>query len=606
LASETDLSVARAALLDRLPSVLTQDQKEGAVAFVSPMLAVNMRLDDDQTTQRRDQAAANVKPVIQVVQKGEAILRQGELATPEAIEKMQEAGLLRRDLSFVGVAGTGALVGLLMLLLHLYIFRYAPQVWQRQRHILLIASMIFGTIVVARFFLPGHAFLPYLMPLAAVAMLIAVLINTNVAVLVTLVLSVLTVLVASGTNLPMDLTLYYFISGLAGIFSLTRVERVSTFARAGIFITLSAFITVLTLKVITAAPIDWPSLQNYALASIFNGVVSASITYAAFSLLGTIFGITTPVQLMELAHPDQPVLRRLMREAPGTYHHSLVVSNLAERAAEMIGADALLTRVSAYYHDIGKVVRPAHFIDNQSGMKNIHDTLDPRESARIIMSHVSDGVDLGRKNRLPKRILDAIPQHHGTMLIQYFYHKAVLADPTTNPDNFRYPGPKPQTKENAILMLADGVEATVRAMAQAGALDRPPTRNSDASETVGLYNDTASLPNDTLVQTVHRIISERIEDGQLDECDLTVRDIARIQEAFVSMLKGIYHPRIQYPSNDAKQSDPKQPDTQQKTLAPTPITSPLTNGMAAASNSANTLESGSGRSLIQSGQSREP
>jgi putative nucleotidyltransferase with HDIG domain len=297
---------------------------------------------------------------------------------------------------------------------------------------------------------------------------------------------------------------------------------------------------------------------------------------------------------MELAHPDQPVLRRLMREAPGTYHHSLVVSNLAERAAEMIGADALLTRVSAYYHDIGKVVRPSAFIDNQSGMKNIHDTLDPRESAAIIMSHVSDGLELGRKSRLPRRILDAIPQHHGTMLIQYFYHKALLADPTTNPDNFRYPGPKPQTKENAILMLADGVEATVRAMAQAGALDRPPTRNSDASETVGLYNDTASIPNDTLVQTVHRIISERIEDGQLDECDLTVRDIARIQEAFVSMLKGIYHPRIQYPSAT---SDAKQPDDTQKTPTQAPPTSPLTNG-------SNVAESG--RKLVQSGQSREP
>lgn len=574
LASDADVSVVRAALMDRLPVTFTQDEKDAVFAFVSPILAINMRLDEAQTAQRRDQAVANVKPVIVIVQKGEAILRQGELATPEAIEKMQEAGLLRRDLTFLGVAGMGALVGMFMLLLHLYIYRYAPQVWQRQRQILLIFLMILGTIAIARVFLPGHSLLPYLLPLAAISMLIAVLINTNVAVLVSLVLAVLTVLVATGTNLSMDLTLYYFVSGLAGIFSLTRVERVSTFARAGAFIALSAFLTVLTLKVITGAPIDWPSLQNYALAAVFNGVVSASITYAAFSLLGTIFGITTPVQLMELAHPDQPILRRLMQEAPGTYHHSLVVSNLAERAAEMIGADALLTRVCAYYHDIGKVVRPYHFIDNQSGMKNIHDTLDPRESASIIAGHVRDGLELGRKSRLPKRVLDAIPQHHGTMLIQYFYHKALLADPTTSPNDFRYPGPKPQTKENAILMLADGVEATVRAMAQAGALDKPPTHNSDASESVGLYNDAASLSNDTIVQTVHRIISERIEDGQLDECDLTVRDIARIQEAFVSMLKGIYHPRIQYPSASST-SDPKQ---QVADPPKSHITSPLTNG----------------------------
>ena len=581
LASDAELSAARAALADRLPASFSQDEKEAAIAFVSPMLAINMRLDEEQTAQRREQAAANVKPVVQVVQKGEAILRQGELATPEAIEKMQEAGLLRRDLTFAGVASIGALVGMFMLLLHLYIYRYSPQVWQRQRHLLLIGLMIVGTVAIARVFLPGHALLPYLLPLAAVSMLIAALINTNVAVIVTLVLSVITVLVATGTSLSMELTLYYFVSGLAGIFSLTRVERVSTFARAGAFIALSAFLTVLTLKVITGAPLDWTALQSLALASVFNGVVSASITYAAFSLLGTVFGITTPVQLMELAHPDQPVLRRLMQEAPGTYHHSLVVSNLAERAAEMIGADALLTRVCAYYHDIGKVVRPYYFIDNQSGMQNIHDTLEPRESAAIIAGHVRDGLELGSKHRLPRRVLDAIPQHHGTMLIQYFYHKALMSDPNANPDDFRYPGPKPQTKENAILMLADGVEATVRAMAQAGALDKPPERNSDASESPGLYNDTASLPNDTLVHTVHRIISERIEDGQLDECDLTVRDIARIQEAFVSMLKGIYHPRIQYPASTSNTTQPTaSPDESPKAVAEAPITSPLLSGVA--------------------------
>jgi len=224
-----------------------------------------------------------------------------------------------------------------------------------------------------------------------------------------------------------------------------------------------------------------------------------------------------------------------------------VVSNLAEHAAEMIGADPLLTRVCAYYHDIGKVARPYYFIDNQSGRSNIHDELSPWESAKIIVRHVDDGLALGRQNDLPRKVLDAIPQHHGTMLVKYFYHKALQEDPTANPDDFRYRGPKPQTKENAILMLADGVEATVRAMAQSGALEKAVLSNSDASESPSLYNDTASLPDDAVASVVHNVISDRIEDGQLDECDLTVRDIARIQEAFVSMLKGIYHPRVPYP-----------------------------------------------------------
>lgn len=551
LASDADVAGVRAALSDRLPSELSPLQKEAAVAFVSPMLAINMRLDDAQTAQRRNQAAADVKPVVQVVQKGEVIMRQGELATPEAIEKMQEAGLLRRDLSLLGIVSMGALVGLFMMLLHLYIYRYASHVWHRQRQLLLIGLLTVVTVAAARLFLPGHSFLPYLLPLAAVSMLVAALVDTNVAVLLTVILAVLTGLVAASNNLSMDLVLYYFVGGMVGSFSLTHVERVSTFARAGLFIAVASFLSTLTLKAITGTPVDWSIVQNLALAAAFNGLVSASITYAAFSLLGTLFGITTPVQLMELAHPDQPVLRKLMQEAPGTYHHSLVVSNLAERAAEMIGADALLTRVSAYYHDIGKVMRPYYFIDNQSGMKNIHDELEPHESARIIAGHVSDGIEMGKKSRLPRRVLDAIPQHHGTMLIQYFYYKALQNDPNTNPDDFRYPGPKPQTKENAILMLADGVEATVRAMAQAGALDKPQARNSDSSESPGLYKDAASLPDDVVVNTVHKIISDRIEDGQLDECDLTVRDIARIQEAFVSMLKGIYHPRVQYPGASA-------------------------------------------------------
>jgi putative nucleotidyltransferase with HDIG domain len=316
---------------------------------------------------------------------------------------------------------------------------------------------------------------------------------------------------------------------------------------------------------------------------------------------------------MELAHPDQPLLRRLMREAPGTYHHSRVVSNLAERAAEMIGADALLTRVSAYYHDIGKVERPYFFIDNQSGMANVHDEMKPRESASIIANHVLDGVRLGQKYRLPRKLLDAIPQHHGTMLIKYFYVKALEEDPNTNPDDFRYPGPKPQTKENAILMLADGVEATVRSMAQSGALDKMAS-NSDATESATLYNDTASLTEDAISSVVHKVIGERIEDGQLDECDLAVRDIARIQEAFVSMLKGIYHPRVVYP--EAPKKDGAQARGAGSTAAGTaaqtqgnvPVTSPLggapapPNGHNGASTSASTSAStGTGVEAGQNG-----
>lgn len=551
LASSTDVQEARAALPNLLVPSLIADQKAVAIAFIAPLLSVNMHLDEKQTQQRRDTAAANVKPVIQTVQKGEAILRQGELATPEAIEKLQEAGLLSKGLLPQNIVGTTGVVALLMILLHLYIFRYVPQVWKRQGQLVLVGALLVFTIALARLFLPGHALLPYLLPVAAVSMLIAVLLNTNLAVLVTFILSLLLSMTLS-TTLSMDMAIYYLVGGLTGIFTLTKVERVGTFARAAFYIIASSFVAALMLRVLIGGIVDGPAVWMLGLAAFTNGFISASITYAAFSLVGVLFGITTPLYLMELAHPDQPLLRRLMHEAPGTYHHSLVVSNLAEHAAEMAGADPLLTRVCAYYHDIGKAERPYYFIDNQSGRRNLHDDLSPWESAAIIAQHVADGVRLGEKHNLPRRVLDAIPQHHGTMLIKFFYHKALEQDPNANPDDFRYAGPKPQTKEAAILMLADGVEATVRSLAQSGVLGRvvvpdSDAANSDASESLMLYNDASTLSDDAIASVVHKIITERIEDGQLDECDLTVRDIARIQEAFVSMLKGIYHPRIVYP-----------------------------------------------------------
>jgi hypothetical protein len=556
ITGESDVAAARDDLPNLIIPSLSREQRSAAIAFISPLLAVNMRLDEEQTRARQEAAAANVKPIFQTVQKGEAILRQGELATPEAIEKMQEAGLLNRGISLQHVVGVTGIVSLLMVLLHLFIYRYVPQVWQRQKQLILVGGLLVFTVAVARFFLPGSSLLPFALPLAAVSMLLAVLLNVNLGVLVTFVLALL-VGMTLGNAPSMDLPIYYVVGGLAGIFTLTKVERVSTFLRAGFYITVASFLAALMLRVLAGGLLDGAGVGQLALAALFNGGMSAIITYTSFSLLGMLFGITTPLQLMELAHPDQPLLRRLMREAPGTYHHSLVVSNLAERAAEMIGADPLLTRVCAYYHDIGKVERPYFFIDNQAGRSNVHDELNPWESARIISQHVLDGVRLGQQAGLPRRVLDAIPQHHGTMVIKYFYYKAQEQDPGANPDDFRYPGPRPQTKENAILMLADGVEATVRSMAQSGALD-PALRsgvqgagsqvaNSDASESPGLYNDAATLPDDAIANVVHKTISERIEDGQLDECDLTVRDIARIQEAFVSMLKGIYHPRVAYP-----------------------------------------------------------
>jgi len=256
-------------------------------------------------------------------------------------------------------------------------------------------------------------------------------------------------------------------------------------------------------------------------AGSVTGVSSGLLTAGGFSVVGALMGVTTRVQLMELSQLNAPLLRRLQDEAPGTFHHSVIVGNLAERAADLVGADALLVRVGCYYHDIGKVLQPGFYIENQMGGANPHDTMEPADSARIIAEHVRAGAELARRHRLPRAVQTFIPEHHGTRLIPYFFRKASQQDPKVDADRFRYPGPKPQSRETAIVMLADSTEAMVRASA-----DRSPER---------------------IDAIVEEVLAERLAEGELDECDLTLRDLRTVAESFKRTLLGVYHPRIEYP-----------------------------------------------------------
>jgi putative nucleotidyltransferase with HDIG domain len=248
-------------------------------------------------------------------------------------------------------------------------------------------------------------------------------------------------------------------------------------------------------------------------------------------ILGATFGVANRIQLMELAQVTHPLLRELQEKAPGTFHHSVIVGNLADRAADLTGADSLLVRVGAYFHDIGKVAKPAFYIENQMGGENPHDRLDPDSSAKMVSEHVRAGLSLTGRYRIPARVRAFIPEHHGTRLVTYFYRKAVLADPMTDAERFRYPGPKPQSKETAIVMLADSVEAVVRA-------------SKDRS-------------HEKIDELVEGVISERVQEGQMDESDLTLRDLRTIAESFKSTLRGIYHPRIEYPAPAAAETSGK-------------------------------------------------
>jgi hypothetical protein len=327
------------------------------------------------------------------------------------------------------------------------------------------------------------------------------------------------------------------LGGIAGIVGVRRGERLTVFLQAGVGVFVVQSLVVVTFALLGDQDIRG-ILELIGAAAVSAGG-SAVAAVGSFAVIGSVFGIVTSFQLLELANPSQPLLRRLLVETPGTYHHSLMVGNLAERAAEVIGADPLLTRVAAYYHDVGKIANPAFFIENQAGGDNVHDELDPEASAQMLKSHISEGIDLAYKAGLPKAIIAFIPQHHGTAVMGYFYGRAReqaaapyggletsegrKAADAVDVRRFRHGGPKPQSREAAIIMLADSTEASVRSLA---------TR------------DEASIR-----AMVARIIEDRIADDQFDECDLTLRDIERIREAFVAQLLGMYHQRVAYPVN---------------------------------------------------------
>jgi len=370
----------------------------------------------------------------------------------------------------------------------------------------------------------GGVVLRYLAPTPALAMLAAATLGPHIGAAATLFLGAAVGVIADNS---LEMASYVVMGGLVAAFTMKRVERIGALFRAGMFAALTHIVVIFIFRFpqdITQTRV----LLVPTLTGVVNGGVSASLALGSLFLVGPLFDITTTMRLVELSRPDHPLLQRLLREAPATYHHSLMVANLAEQAAERIGANPLLARVGAYYHDIGKIARPYFFAENQAEDVNPHDRLDPHASAKIIIDHVEDGLKLARRYRLPSRVRAFISEHHGVNRASFLYSKAVqLADgddTMVNEDEFRYPGPRPQSKETALVMLGDSCEAAVRAIRPANA--------------------------DEVAKIVAKIVSDRVDDAQLSACDLTLRDLEIIRETFTSVLKGAYHPRIQYPQSE--------------------------------------------------------
>jgi len=364
--------------------------------------------------------------------------------------------------------------------------------------------------------------LPYAYPLPAVGLLISTLFGVETGIVFSIAIALVAPYMLPNT---LDLIPYYLGTSLTGVLVLGSARRVWTFFRAGAAVS-GAGIAMLIAFRFPFTELDYIGLFQLTGATIFNGLASSSIALVLQYFLAQSLGLTTALQLIEISRPDFPLLQFFLRNAPGTYQHSLQVANLAEQAAELVGADALLTRVGALFHDIGKAMNPMFFIENQpQGEMNTHDDLDPAEAAATIIAHVTDGAVLARKHRLPRRIDDFILEHHGTMVTRYQYNQAlerVDGDPTkVDISNFRYPGPRPRSRETALLMLADGSEARARAQ-------RPQTEEE-------------------IRQIVRSTIESAQKQGQLDNAALTSRDLSTVTDAFVTILRGAYHPRVTYP-----------------------------------------------------------
>lgn len=541
-----DLKTARAFVVER-GKVLTRSIRPKELARASLKLAAslikpNLTFNKRETELRKDLARKSVKPFYFKVKKGEMLIREGERVTPSHLLRLSEQYKFLKQKETLGQAPAMAvLIGFLLSTMYLVglLNNRAGKAgvkdllfWALTLLAILLVVIAFNLVAyeVAR---GVHLFAPrallFAIPVASGAMLVSVFNGVGVAASFSLIVSVLASLVLGGR---VEYFIYFFLSSLVAASGVTNCRERSIFIRTGLKVSVCSIILALSIEALHASFLTLEVL--IACASAFIGGILAGILATGFlPLIEMSFGYTTDIKLLELGSLDKPLLRDLMVQGPGTYHHCVIVSNMVEASAEAISANPLLARVAAYYHDIGKMRKPLYFIENQANRENRHEKLAPSMSSLILISHVKDGVELAKEHKLGKEIIDIIKQHHGTSLITFFYEKAKEQgekregkSPQVKEEDFRYPGPKPQTKEAGLIMLADVVEAASRTLMD-------PT----AARIQGM---------------VQKIINKVFSDGQLDECELTLKDLHEIAKSFNKTLSGIFHHRVEYPEPVSK------------------------------------------------------
>lgn len=534
---------AKVAELVNTSSLTKNTNRELVQEIARFVLTPNRFLNQQATDEEKAKARDNTKPVY--INKDDVLVHKGETISEELYQRVKTAGLLKDKVNYWPQLGLAMTVALMVGGLYMFIRHSELPIRQSNAQLFMLLIIFVLNVVGMKIVALGqnleYPYLGYLAPVAMGSMLIALLLDVPLAVISTVLFSILASVIFNIKNEELFDYRYGFVAlvvGLTSVFAAQRANQRASILKAGIMASLFGAVAVTSLIFLDNAYTRNEIIFSTSFA-VAAGLLTAVLVIGLMPFFEAVFGILSPLKLIELSNPNHPLLRKLLTETPGTYHHSVMVGNLSEAAAESVGADGLLCRVGSFYHDIGKTRRPSYFIENQMNIENPHDRIEPALSKSIIVAHARDGVEMLKEQRIPKPIRDIAEQHHGTTLLKFFYHKALKQqetepDPDEEPiteEDFRYPGPKAQSREAAIVGIADGVEAAVR-----------------------------SLRNPTIEQIdsmVRKIIKERLDDGQFNACNLTLKELDTIAKTLNETLLGIFHSRIEYPSELPAKSESK-------------------------------------------------
>ncbi len=524
---------------------LSLEQRISTFNFTGDLLTAAVRLgnlaiepteiyDNQKTEELKKEAEANVQPV--KIIEGEVIVKSDQIITPDIYRQLELLGIISNDISLKPLIGLGIFIIVLMSSLYYFFYSWDISEEKKQNYLILTSIVFVVTLLLMKIVGLMEKLeindIGFLFPAAFAGMIIRILLNERIAMIMVFILSACASLVFHNQltgAIDIEVAMYTLFSGISGVLFLSNREQRANILRAGFYVVIVNILIISFLILLRDAQFTSMEYVYYAIFALVSGIGSAILTIGFLPFFEAGFGILSAMRLVELSNPNHPLLKKLLTEAPGTYHHSVMVANLAEAACESIEANGLLARVGCYYHDVGKTKRPHFFIENQMNMENPHNHVSPETSKNIIISHATDGAEMLRKHKLPKEIVDIAEQHHGTTLLKFFYHKTLEQGNDVQEEAFRYPGPKPQSREAAVINIADSVEAAVRSM--------------------------SSPTPEEIKKLVNNIINDRLQDGQFDECDLTLKQIQKVKHTLCETLNGIFHSRIEYPELKTKGED---------------------------------------------------